>query len=78
MNDEFIEMFKNINNINNHPLINKYSLIKNNEIYDCGICFNANEVDYFKCQNCIFKICPSCYSNYHLKYNINKCSHCRV
>jgi hypothetical protein len=88
--DEFIEMFKMLNDIDDddnddddddnceNPLINKYTLIENNVIYDCNICFNEYEVDYFKCQNCIFKICPSCYSNYHLKYNINKCSHCRV
>ena len=62
-----------------NPLSNKYSLINNNEIYDCGICFNDElSSDYFKCNTCIFKICPSCYSNYHLKYKIDKCSMCRT
>ena len=75
-NDEFINMFKNINNIIEHPLKYKYSLIDNNESYDCGICF-CHKNDIFKCNICIFKICTSCYNNYHLKYNINKCSHCR-
>jgi hypothetical protein len=90
-NNEFIAIFKMLNDIYDddddddddyddnveNPLINKYTLIENNVIYDCGICFNTNEDDYFKCDTCIFKICPSCYNNYHLKYNINKCSHCR-
>ena len=91
--NEFIEIFKMLNDIFDdddddndnvdddinveNPLINKYTLIENNLIYDCGICFNTNEDDYFKCNTCIFKICASCYNNYHLKYNINKCSHCR-
>ncbi len=34
--------------------------------------------DYFKCKNCVFKICAGCYNNYHLKYNIDKCAHCKV
>ena len=32
-----------------NPLINKYTLIENNKNYDCGICFNDYEIDYFKC-----------------------------
>jgi len=90
--NEFIEIFKMLNDIFDddndddnvdddfnveNPLINKYTLIENNLIYDCEICFNTNEDDYFKCDICIFKICSSCYNNYHLKYNIDKCSHCR-
>ena len=76
-NDEFIDMFKKINNINEHPLKNKYKLIENNELYDCNICFDNYKNDYFKCKTCIFKICASCYNNYHLHYDINKCAHCR-
>ena len=61
-----------------NPLINKYTLIENNEKYDCGICYNDYETDFFKCNRCIFKICPCCYSNYHLKHNVKNCSMCRL
>jgi len=73
----FLHVFKYINKINDNPLKNKYKLIQNTILYECNICFNTNEDDYFKCNTCIFKICASCYNNYHLKYNIDKCSHCR-
>ena len=63
---------------NENPLINKYTLIENNENYDCGICFNDYNNDFFKCNRCIFKICPCCYSNYHLKHNVKNCSMCRL
>ena len=66
------------NDNNEHPLINKYTLIENNENYDCGICFNDYENDYFKCNRCIFKICPSCYNNYHLQHNVKNCAMCRL
>ena len=71
-------MFKKINNINEHPLINKYTLINNNELYDCNICFNEYKKNYFKCNTCVFKFCDSCYKNYHLQYNSDKCCHCGI
>ena len=55
--------------LDDHPLRNKYLFVENKEIYEC----------YFKCENCVFKICAGCYNNnYHLKYNIDKCAHCNV
>ena len=63
---------------NENPLINKYTLIENSKNYDCGICFNDYEIDYFKCNRCIFKICSLCYNNYHLKHNVKNCSMCRL
>ncbi len=60
-----------------HSLINKYKLIVNNETYDCGICFSDYEND-IRMWKMHFKFCPSCYNNYHLKYKIDKCSHCRT
>jgi hypothetical protein len=69
---------ENDNNDNQNPLENKYTLIENNENYDCGICFTDYKNDYFKCNRCIFKICASCYNNYHLKFNVNTCSMCRL
>jgi hypothetical protein len=46
-----------------NPLINKCTLIENNEICDSGaisgICFNRNEDDDYECNICIFKnMCP--------------------
>jgi len=61
--------------LDNHPLRNKYLFVENKEIYECNICFNNFETDYFKCESCVFKIC---YNNYHLKYNIDKCAHGNV
>ena len=77
-NDIFIYIFKYINKIDDHPLRNKYLFVENKNIYECNICFNNVENDYFKCKNCVFKICAGCYNNYHLKYNIDKCAHCKV
>ena len=77
-NDIFIYIFKHLNKIDEHPLKNKYSFVENTELYVCNICFEDYKNGYFKCKNCIFKICAGCYKNYHLKYNIDKCAHCKI
>ena len=61
------------NNINYHPLINKYSLISNDTDVECNICFHDTNINYYKCDTCIFKICLDCYN----KYNKNNCPMCR-
>ena len=66
------------NDDSEHPLINKYTFIENNENYDCGICFNDYNNEFFKCNRCIFKLCPSCYNNYHLQHNVKNCAMCRL
>ena len=61
------------NNNNNHPLFNKYSLIINDTDVECNICFHDTNINYYKCNKCIFTICLDCYDKYN---NIN-CPMCR-
>ena len=72
----FLHVFKYINKINDNPLKNKYKLIENTSLYECNICFNDFNTNYFKCNTCIFKLCNECYNN-HMKHKIENCTHCR-
>ena len=73
---KFIEMFIYFNDIKQHPLKYKYKSIENTSLYECNICFNDFNINYFKCNTCIFKLCNECYNN-HMKHNIKNCTHCR-
>ena len=64
----------NNNNNNEHPLINKYKLVINNDIVECNICFEETRVNNYKCDKCIFQMCVCCYN----KYNNNTCPMCRL
>jgi hypothetical protein len=70
---EIIRIFIYFNNINEHPLKNKYKLIENNELYDCNICFDNDFSSFYKCKTCTFIICNNCYK----KYNSDNCAMCR-
>ena len=74
---KFMEMFIYFNDIKQHPLKYKYKSIENTSLYECNICFNDFNTNYFKCNRCIFKLCDKCYKN-HMKHNIKNCSHCKT
>ncbi len=61
------------NNYNNHPLMNKYSLITTVTDVDCNICFEQSNINYCKCKKRIFKICLACYET----FNKNTCPMCK-
>ena len=64
---------ENDENDNEHPLINKYNLIMNNDTVECNICYEDTKINIYKCYKCIFQMCVCCYD----KYNNNTCPICR-
>ncbi len=53
--------------------------VKNNKLKDkkcitddCNICYNDN-LEVYKCNNCVFLVCESCY----IKTKDYKCVHCK-
>lgn len=52
----------------------KKNKLKNNKytIGDCNICYNEN-LEVYKCNNCVFLVCESCY----IKTKNHNCVHCK-
>ena len=46
------------------------------ECTDCDICFDKNQ-EFFKCNICLFKTCPRCFSNIYF-VETSKCPQCRI
>ena len=63
--DEELDDDDDNNNNNNHSLTTKYSLITNDTDLECNICLENSNINYYKCNQCIFKICLGCYDKYN-------------
>ncbi len=61
------------NNKNNQSLTTKYSFITNNTDVECNFCLEEFNINFYKCDQCIFKICLDCYD----KYNKKTCPMCK-
>ena len=57
----------------------KFSCITATNMLDCNICLQTfyNNFIFFKCNRCIFQICPMCFNSFYFVYNYKTCPICR-
>ena len=57
----------------------KFSVVVASNMLDCNICLQTfyRSFIFFKCNICVFQICPMCFNSFYFVYNYNNCPICR-
>ena len=54
----------------------KFSVVSDLNTVECNICLSKYNT-LFKCNKCIFQICPICFNSYYFIYNYKTCAICK-